>query len=35
MRWAGHAVGMGERRSACRVLVGKPEVKRPFWKIQK
>jgi 3-oxoacyl-ACP reductase-like protein len=21
---------MGERRSACRVLVGKPEVKRPF-----
>jgi hypothetical protein len=28
MRWAGHVAGMGKRRSAYRVLVGKPEVKR-------
>ena len=25
MRWAGHAVSMGEERRAYRVLVGKPE----------
>jgi len=30
MRWAGHVVRMGEMRSACRILVVKPEVKRPF-----
>ena len=29
MRWAGHVAGMGERRGVCRVLVGKPEGKRP------
>jgi hypothetical protein len=29
MRWAGHVAGMGEERGACRVLVGKPEGKRP------
>jgi hypothetical protein len=28
MRWAGHAARMGERRNACRILVGKPEGKR-------
>ena len=28
MRWAGHVVGMGERRGVYRVLVGKPEGKR-------
>jgi hypothetical protein len=28
MRWAGHVVGMGEKRNACRILVGKPEGKR-------
>jgi hypothetical protein len=28
MRWAGHVARMGERRGACRVLVGKPEGKR-------
>jgi hypothetical protein len=27
MRWAGHAARMGERRNACRILVGKPEGK--------
>ena len=30
MRWAGHVAGMGDRRGAYRVLVGKPEGKRPF-----
>jgi hypothetical protein len=30
MRWAGHVVHMGERRDAYRVLVGKPEGKRPL-----
>ena len=30
MRWAGHVASMGERRGAYRVLVGKPEGKRPL-----
>ena len=30
VRWAGHVVRMGDRRSVYRVLVGKPEGKRPF-----
>jgi hypothetical protein len=30
MRWAGHVVCMGEDRVVHRVLVGKPEGKRPF-----
>jgi len=30
MRWAGHVARMGERRSVCRVLVGKPVQKRPL-----
>ena len=30
MRWAGHVVCMGERRGVYRVLVGKPEGKRPL-----
>ena len=29
MRWAGHVAHMGEERGAYRVLVGKPEGKRP------
>ena len=29
MRWAGHVACMGERRGVYRVLVGKPEGKRP------
>jgi hypothetical protein len=29
MRWAGHVARMGEERIAHRVLVGKPEEKRP------
>jgi len=30
MRWAGHVARMGERRGVYRVLVGKPERKRPL-----
>jgi hypothetical protein len=30
MRWAGHIEGMGEKRSAYRIFVGKPEGKRPL-----
>ena len=30
MRWAGHVVRMGDRRGVHRVLVGKPEGKRPL-----
>ena len=29
-RWAGHVARMGEERGAYRVLVGKPEGKRPL-----
>ena len=30
VRWAGHVARMGERRGVYRVLVGKPEGKRPL-----
>jgi hypothetical protein len=30
MRWAGHIAGMGEKRNAYSILVGKPEGKRPL-----
>jgi hypothetical protein len=30
MRWAGHVARMGEERKVYRVLVGKPEGKRPL-----
>jgi hypothetical protein len=29
MRWAGHVARMGEKRNACRLLVGNPEGRRP------
>jgi hypothetical protein len=32
IRWAGHTARMGEKRNACRILVGKPEGKRPLGK---
>jgi hypothetical protein len=32
MRWAGHVASMGEMRSAYKLLVGKPEGKRPHGK---
>jgi hypothetical protein len=30
MRWEGHVARMGEKRSTYRLLVGKPEGKRPL-----
>ena len=30
-RWAEHVARVGEERNACRVLVGKPEGKRPLY----
>jgi hypothetical protein len=30
MRWASHVTRMGEKRNAYRLLVGKPEGKRPL-----
>jgi hypothetical protein len=30
MKWVDHVVRMGEKRNACRLLVGKPEGKRPL-----
>jgi hypothetical protein len=33
MRWAGHVARMGEGRGVYRVLVGRPEVKRPLGRL--
>jgi hypothetical protein len=30
IRWAGHVARMEEKRNSCRILVGKPEGKRPL-----
>ena len=30
MRWAGHVAHMGKRRGAYRILVGRPEGRRPL-----
>jgi hypothetical protein len=30
IRWAGHVARMGEKRNAYRLLVGKPEGRRPL-----
>jgi hypothetical protein len=30
MRWAGHVARMGEKRNANRILLGKPEGKKPL-----
>ena len=30
MRWAGHVARMGEKKGVHRILVGKPERKKPF-----
>jgi hypothetical protein len=30
MRWSGHVARMGEKRNVCRLLVGKPEGRRPL-----
>jgi hypothetical protein len=34
MRWAGHVARMGEKWNAYRILVGKPEGKRPLGRPQ-
>ena len=35
MRWAGHVARMGEDRGVYRVLVGKPEGKRPLGRLRR
>jgi hypothetical protein len=35
MRWAGHVAHMGEERKAYKVLVGKPEGKRPLGRLRR
>jgi hypothetical protein len=30
IRWAGHVEGLGEKRNAYRILMGKPDGKRPL-----
>jgi len=35
MRWAGHVARMGEERGVYRVLVGKPEGKRPLGRLRR
>jgi hypothetical protein len=34
MRWAGHVVRLGEKRNAYRLLLGKPEGKRPLGRLR-
>jgi hypothetical protein len=34
MIWAGHVARMGEKRNAYRILVGKPEGKRPLGRLR-
>jgi hypothetical protein len=35
MRWAGHVARMGEKRNAYRLLVGKPEGRKPLGRPQR
>jgi hypothetical protein len=35
MRWAGHVARMGEKRFAYRILVGKPEGRRPLGRLRR
>jgi hypothetical protein len=35
MRWAEHVAGMGEERKVYKVLVGKPEGKRPLGRLRR
>jgi hypothetical protein len=35
MRWAGHVARRGEKRNAYRLLVGKPEGKRPLGRLRR
>jgi hypothetical protein len=34
MRWVGHVVHMGKTRNENKILVGKPEGKRPFERLR-
>jgi hypothetical protein len=34
MRWTGHVARMGEKRNVYRLLVGKPEGKRPLGRLR-
>jgi hypothetical protein len=34
MRWVGHVARMGAKRNACRILVGKPEGKKPLGRLR-
>jgi hypothetical protein len=35
MRWAGHVARMGEKRNVYRLLVAKPEGKRPLGRLRR
>jgi hypothetical protein len=35
LRWAGHVARMGEERGASRILVGRPEGRRPFGRLRR
>jgi hypothetical protein len=35
MRWVGHVARMGEKRNAYRLLVGKPDGKRPLGSLRR
>jgi hypothetical protein len=35
MAWTGHVAGMGEKRNAYRILVRKPEGKRPIRRLRR
>jgi hypothetical protein len=35
MRWSGHVARMGEGRGVYRVLIGRPEVKRPLGRLRR
>jgi hypothetical protein len=35
MRWAGHAAHLGDMRSSYKILVGKPERKRPLERLER
>jgi hypothetical protein len=35
MRWAGHIARIGEKRNADRILVGKPESKKPLGRLSR
>jgi hypothetical protein len=35
MRWEGHVALLHQKRNACRILVGKPEEKRPLRRLRR